>query len=130
MAFRWNAQKDHRRWILDQKKAEWREILDAIKVCEDFLPLTGKMLTGMNVDGTPTEVRNDAYQRTRRVQQLFYDRLFVDNSALKRVLSEWNRVNEMIMTEEDVPSLDYTSAYIALVELARRAARKDLEVPD
>ena len=125
MAFRWNSTKDHDRWILDQKKAEWRETLDAIKVCEDFLPLTGG-----NKEEILPEVRMEALEKIRRVQQLFFDRLFVDHSALGQVYSKWNDVNDMIGKTEAVGRLEYTSAYIGLVEFTRRAARRDLGVAD
>ena len=130
MAFQWNSRREHNRWILDQKKLEWRELLDAIKVCEDFLPLTSTALVDMGREEIPAGVKSDAYERTRRVQQLFYDRLFVDRSALEQVLSKWNDVNEMIRAEKKASASEYTSAYIGLVGFARRIARKDLGVPD
>jgi hypothetical protein len=130
MAFRWNSEKERARWVLDQKKAEWREILEAIKVCEDFLPLTSTTLASRKREETPPEVMSDAYQRTRRVQQLFYDRLFVDRIALGLVLSKWNAVNQMIRAGENPQGLEYTSAYIELVDFTRRVAREDLGVRD
>jgi hypothetical protein len=30
MAFRWNSRKEHERWILDQKKAEWSSLLRSV----------------------------------------------------------------------------------------------------
>jgi hypothetical protein len=127
MAFRWNTKKEHQRWVFDQKKAEWREILDAIKECEDYLLLTD---TSINREEIEAGLKYEALQRTRKVQQLFYDRLFVDRYALGQVLSRWNDVNKMICAEENGPSMEYTSAYIGLVDFTRRAARKDLGVPD
>lgn len=123
-SFRASGKREHERWVLDQKKAEWREILEAIKVCEDYLPITGVIQ-----EEIPVGVKKDAYQRTRRVQQLFYDRMFVDHSALSEVLAKWNSVNEMIQMEE-LSQSNYTSAYIGLVEFTRRVARKDLKVLD
>jgi len=125
LVFVWNGHKEHKRWILDQKKAEWREILDAIKTCEDFLPVTGESWKQVS-----EEVKLEAYERTRNVQQLFYDRLFVDHSAVERILSRWNAINELIMREDIVPALKYRSAYIELVEFTRGAARKDLGIQE
>lgn len=38
MAFRWNRKNDHRRWILDNKKAEWQELLKFASAIEQFMP--------------------------------------------------------------------------------------------
>jgi hypothetical protein len=40
MAFRWNRQKEHKQWVLDQKKSEWRELFSAFaELRKEFLPL-------------------------------------------------------------------------------------------
>jgi hypothetical protein len=38
MAFHWNSQKDQKRWTLDNKKAEWKELLEFASAIEQFLP--------------------------------------------------------------------------------------------
>jgi hypothetical protein len=38
MAFRWNSQKDQKRWTLDNKKAEWKELLEFASAIERFMP--------------------------------------------------------------------------------------------
>src|ERR1700689_3389949 len=39
--FRWQGKKDREQWLLDQKKAEWRELLDAIHVNEPHIVRLG-----------------------------------------------------------------------------------------
>jgi hypothetical protein len=38
MVFRWNRNSDHRRWVLDSKKAEWKELLKFASAIEHFMP--------------------------------------------------------------------------------------------
>ena len=38
MAFRWNSQKDQKRWVLDNKKAEWKEMMEFASAVEQFMP--------------------------------------------------------------------------------------------
>jgi hypothetical protein len=38
MAFRWNSQKDHKRWVLDNKKIEWQRMLTLASAVEKFMP--------------------------------------------------------------------------------------------
>lgn len=36
--FRWNAEKDRVQWVLDNKKAEWQELLGLASAIEQFMP--------------------------------------------------------------------------------------------
>lgn len=39
MAFRWNRQKEHQQWVLDQKKAEWKALLIQVAEIEHQIPV-------------------------------------------------------------------------------------------
>lgn len=125
-SFRKNRQVEHEQWVRDQKKAEWRELLEAVKACERDLALIS--IPGKAI---PDSAKSDAYQRARRVQMLFYDRLFIDDFALIGVLSKWVKISDWInMPDENrLLSAEYTSAFTGLLEELRKSARKDLGVP-
>jgi hypothetical protein len=126
MAFRWNSRKEHTRWILDQKKAEWRELLDAVKTCE--LDLAIISVAG---DTFPAGLKSEAKRRAHNVQILFRDRIFINEFELISVLSAWIDVTDRINIpgESQMISSEYISAFTALVDAVRLAARKDLGVP-
>jgi hypothetical protein len=43
MAFRWNSSKEHERWILDQKKSEWKELLQSASSIESVIPAISRI---------------------------------------------------------------------------------------
>jgi hypothetical protein len=123
MAFHWNSKREHEQWILDQKKLEWRELLDAINECQDSLPLMAQL--GDKSSAVSSTVLND-YQKVRKAQQILYDRLFIDRSTIAPVMSAWLSASEKGMTAIGGDALGYALAYGALVDKVRQAARKDL----
>lgn len=38
MAFRWNRRNESDRWVLDQRKLEWRNLLDSLNSIEEAIP--------------------------------------------------------------------------------------------
>jgi len=51
MAFRWNSQKDQKRWALDNKKAEWQELVKFASAKEQFMPsvaIGGELIAAVN----------------------------------------------------------------------------------
>jgi hypothetical protein len=51
MAFRWNSQKDQQRWTLDNKKAEWQNLLKFASAIEQFMPsvaIGGELISAVN----------------------------------------------------------------------------------
>jgi hypothetical protein len=40
LVFYWNGGREHKRWVLDQKKAEWKELFSAIsEIQKEFFPI-------------------------------------------------------------------------------------------
>ncbi|MGD0729838.1 MAG: hypothetical protein ABR956_01145 [Terracidiphilus sp.] len=119
-----NEKAGHHRWLREQKKAEWREVLDAIKECQDSLPLVSLL-----EDGTP--VSKDvlpAYHRVRKLQQILYDRLFIDQTTIAPLMSAFLDVSEQSKKAMAGEGFKYAIAYAAFVDKARKAAIKDLGV--
>jgi hypothetical protein len=38
LVFYWNGGREHRRWVLDQRKAEWKELLIKVAAIEEIIP--------------------------------------------------------------------------------------------
>jgi hypothetical protein len=123
-SFRKNRQTEHERWILDQKKAEWVELLNAINDCQDALPLVD-LLAGI----TPVNASIiQAYEKVRRLQQILFDRLFIGKSTLEPIMSAYFNVSEKAKMAMGGHAIEYTVAYAVFVDKVRGAARKDLGI--
>jgi hypothetical protein len=123
-SFRKNRQTEHERWILDQKKAEWAELLDAINDCQDALPLVDLLAGSAPVN----ESIIPAYKKVLRLQQILFDRLFIGKSTLEPIMSAWFDVSEKAKMAMGGHVIEYTVAYAVFVGKVRGAARKDLGI--
>jgi hypothetical protein len=123
-SFRKNRQTEHERWILDQKKAEWAELLDAINDCQDALPLVDLLAGSAPVN----ESIIPAYKKVLRLQQILFDRLFIGKSTLEPIMSAWFDVSEKAKMAMGGHVIEYTVAYAVFVDKVRGAARKDLGI--
>jgi len=119
-----NQEAGHEQWIRDQKKAEWRELLDAINVCQDSLPLVD--LLGRNAPVNIDVVQ--AYEKVRKLQQILFDRLFIDRTKIEPIMLAWVDVNERAKTAMAAQTFEYSVAYNAFVLKVRRLAREDLGI--
>jgi hypothetical protein len=122
-SFHMTGKRDHFRWMLDQKKAEWREILIAINACRDSLPLTALLQVQQIAESS---VAREAYEKVLKAQQTIFDRLFIDALAIDPVVSGWENINGKAKKADLVNADDFANAYLAFVNQVRNAARKDL----
>src|ERR1035441_7770535 len=80
LVFYWNGGREHKRWVLDQKKAEWRELLDVINECQlDIL------IASTPVNQAPARSKDDlmaANLKLMKAGQVLDDRVFIDRSVL------------------------------------------------
>lgn len=111
---------------VEHKKAEWRELLNAINDCQDSLPLVCQL--EKNSSPVPIALPLDEYKKVRKTQQLLYGLLFVDRATIAPVMSMWLKVSEKAMSAIGGNTFEYTIAYGALVDEVRKAARQDLGV--
>ena len=119
-SFRRNRQTEHEQWVRDQKKAEWRELLEAVKAAQDSLPIVARMTE----ESSPAT--EEMIEKVRHAQQVFFNRLFIDRSIIAPLMGSWVAVSEKAKSAISDGLLDYTVAYLALVDSIIIAARKDL----
>jgi len=130
-AFWLNRRWDHNRWLLDQKKAEWRELLDVASDCQ--IPL--------HIASTPTDklaagehaIVTDAELKLLKIDQLLDDRIFIDQSILGPLRSKWREAREMASDGSDSSSDEIAGGHTLLlhsifIKALREAANKDLEI--
>jgi len=123
-SFRASSKRDHEQWVLDQKKAEWAELLDAINDCQDALPRVDLLAGSAPVN----ESIIPAYKKVLRLQQILFNRLFIDKSTLEPIMSAWFDVSEKAKMAMGGHVIEYTVAYAVFVGKVRGAARKDLGI--
>ncbi len=119
-SFRKNRETEHEQWERDQKKAEWRELLEAVKAAQDSLPIVARMTE----ESSPAT--KEMIEKVRHAQQVFFNRLFIDRSIIAPLMGSWVAVSEKAKSAISDGLLDYTVAYLALVDSIIIAARKDL----
>jgi hypothetical protein len=122
--FRWQGKKDREQWLLDQKKAEWRELLDAIHVNEPHIVRLG-------LPQEPTLENVDMVKWVHKVTHLFQSRLFIDDSLILPMLSRWNDAYGKAKKGQrgDILARDEAdSEFRTLINEIRENARIDLRV--
>ena len=87
LVFYWNGGREHKRWVLDQKRAEWRELLEVINECQlDIL------IASTPVNQAPERSKDDlmaANLKLMKAERVLDDRVFIDRSVLKPLISKW-----------------------------------------
>jgi hypothetical protein len=128
MAFRWNTKKEHLRWVLDQKKAEWREILDTVNADKPHITSLSK-----SQSEEPIEIQFDAAQWVHNVNEIFMDRLFIDEKIIRPIRSHWQNIQARAQAGQEgdiVARKESTFEFLILIEEIREAAKKDLNAQD
>ena len=120
-SFHSTGKRDHDRWVLDQKKAEWGALLSAIRECR---PLIDRVVY-MGAVGWE-RMAPDTANSIQAIYQLLEGSLFIDRMTLNPVLAVWLQLIEITKKGED--SLQYTVAFAALMQELLNAARKDLGI--
>jgi len=125
--FRWQGKKDRAQWLLDQKKAEWRELLDLVREC------CFDLAKGLDQRGVFTlESKTESLERLTRVSAVLETRVFIDRSILKPLISQYAAIFASVesrsrATDDSVIVDGLYRDYLALIEAVREAAKKDLE---
>jgi hypothetical protein len=133
LVFYWNGGREHKRWVLDQKRAEWRELLDVINECQlDIL------VASAPVNQAPARSRNDlmdANLKLMKAERVLDDRVFIDRSVLRPLITKWRTA--LKKTEEAANSSDpfvtSVESYVSfkqLIKAVREAAKKDLGIQE
>jgi hypothetical protein len=128
MAFRWNTKEEHRRWVLDQKKAEWRELLDMLNADKPHITSLSK-----SHHNEPIEIQFDTAQWVHNVNKIFMDRLFIDENIIRPLQSHWLNIKARAQAGQEgdiVARKEATLEFLILVEEIREAAKKDMNAQD
>jgi hypothetical protein len=91
---RLNFSVAHRTWVLDNKKLEWRELIDAV----------GEALRGMDA------IDHGADPPSRSVQRVFIvlnNRIFIAKTvAREKLIDRWDQINRDFNRELRSPNID------------------------
>ena len=133
LVFYWNGGREHKRWVLDQKRAEWRELLEVINECQlDIL------IASTPVNQAPERSKDDlmaANLKLMKAERVLDDRVFIDRSVLKPLISKWRtalKKTEQAARSSD-PYVTSVESYVSFkqqVKAVREAAKKDLGIED
>ena len=124
LVFYWNGGREHKRWVLDQKKVEWRELLSGMNSVYFPMALAKQLKKPLQLDGS---------QRLHELSQCFQDRVFIDASILTKFQDQLESyASEYIGKSEDKPPSDELKSKVldklkVLTKEVRDAAKKDLK---
>jgi len=103
MAFHWNSQKDQRRWVLDNRKAEWQKLLVLAAKIEQFMPSVAE---GHELTST---VHDPAFRKhLREMTQVTLERVFISADRAESIYKKLLRV-QMVNEESKGHIEDYKS---------------------
>jgi hypothetical protein len=131
LVFYWNGGREHRRWVLDQKRAEWKEVLNAVNA--SHTDLLRASVPEEQVDESNRKEYVLAQENILAVDRVFGDRLFIDSAIMESLKAQWHAVWEAVKAAnnmenpEAAASLWYVS-FRKYVEEIRTTARKDLGI--
>jgi hypothetical protein len=133
-SFRKNRQSDSEQWVRDQKKAEWRELIEAANTCEDVVSACERIIRGKDQSLIIKRVDKLAVKR-RIVLQRMRDRLFINESVIplrEAWLTMGNRIRKARSNFRKNPDSDVTAIKEELnmikgiVKQVRETARQEM----
>jgi hypothetical protein len=133
-SFRKNRQSDSEQWVRDQKKAEWRELIEAANTCEDVVSACERIIRGKDQSLIIKRVDKLAVKR-RIVLQRMRDRLFINESVIplrEAWLTMGNRIRKARSNFRKNPDSDVTAIKEELnmikgiVKQVRETARQEI----
>jgi len=98
LAFRWQSRKEQQQWernqgaardqwLRDQKRAEWRELLEIVNSCETNVGNCKRAIAGEKASHLSSRFQKLSVER-RKVRQRLGDRLFI-HDRLATLRDEW-----------------------------------------
>jgi hypothetical protein len=131
LAFRWTGNKERSQWVRDQKKLEWRELLDLASDCQ--VPLHIASTPKDRLEAAEQAVVTDSELRLLKIDQIFDTRLFINQSVLGPLRSKWReaRVRAIEGSEssnDEIAGGHSLLLHSILIKALREAAKKDLGI--
>jgi len=129
--FHWQGEKDRKQWIRDQKKAEWRELLDAARECQFDLEIG---LTERSI--LPSIGPKELLERLMKIAVILEDRVFIDRSILNPLISQYDSIikNTIKLSRSIIGNYVFVeevySTHTENIRAMREAAKKDLGIKD
>jgi hypothetical protein len=130
-SFRATSERDHERWVLDQKKAEWKEVLNAVNA--GHADLIRVSVPEKQVDKSAQKEYEHALENLLTIDHVFGNRLFIDFAIMESLRIQWIAVSEAAKTAYNLEDKDAAASlwYVSFtkyVEEVRTIARKDLGI--
>lgn len=145
------SRKEHRRWVLDQKKVEWKALLGKAAEIEQVLPMVPATRTEILLDVTPRLKKKARELSEKRASSVFLLDVFTEPNKLnkfKSFIKEADDADSFIWayTEQIDPNLtperlseilakinpkikEITRHYFEFIEWLRIEAAEDLGLP-
>ena len=133
LVFVWNGGREQKQWVRDQKKAEWRGLLDFTSECWIALEISSQPKDGFKA-GEPAFV-TDAKLKLLEIDQLLDTRIFIDQSVIGPIRAKWREARERAAQGSDSSSDKIAGSHALLLHsilicYLREAAKKDLGIDE
>jgi hypothetical protein len=139
MAFGWTSKKEHGQWIRDQRKAEWRGLLDSLASVQEAIPTAfskqligsiGKRSSAQDkylLEVTEFKRRKDTLLFVdASVREIELSKQFDDLKAFAESMKIKKDANEKFDGFDEDDLIEYTKRFDELMNLAHRAAIGDV----
>jgi hypothetical protein len=132
-SFRATSKRDHKRWLLDQKKAEWKELLDAASDC--MIPLAIASTPRGKLTSVERAITEEEILKLTRIDQLLDIRMFIDQSILSPIRLKWHEARERATQGAEASNDEIAMSHVLLmhsilIKDLREAAKKDMGIED
>ena len=119
--FHWQDKKEHRRWFLDQKRQEWRELLSALSACRQSW-----VVFAVLDNNRPSLVGGcKGHEVFVQAKQMIHDRLFIDAQRMAIVKLEWSKM----LKDSNLPTDEQTEAsFQSFLDLVLKLSKEDLHI--
>jgi hypothetical protein len=109
-SFQANRKTEHEQWVRDQKKAEWKEIVEALNKCRMYLP---QVYHQHSFDQESVALLGfDPESEARELESLFNSRLFINSDlSLSGIDKAWEEIRKNAKDCEPIYSYGIVAGY-------------------
>ncbi len=127
-----SSRLQRRHWLFDNKKAEWRELIDELHKCFEMLGYAFRCKAFIEDSREIEEERKTASQGAVRGSQVINNRIYIAEVLNKHdIHRKWSALIEMTQVDEaELPKTarKFVDAFNALPDEVLKLARQDLPV--
>jgi hypothetical protein len=120
-----STRREKRIWVKDNKKAEWRELIQVVDASLDQMSYAFQPVAVSTGD----DHRTDPWDGMANVDLAIQNRIFIADALVKSgIVTQWKRLEKLIVhgSKEDLGHGDFTAKSLEFKEQLLQIARKDL----